>query len=557
MSQSQLSTAASPARVAETPAEPGYAAAAASSGRCGSCPPPSAGPAAGSSPSSACPAGGGARRPADDEHRAGVGIYQLKDLQGQSGDAHRPAGAAHPGRRRPALAAQPGRQAQQLGMVPAKSMAFIRLSDGSIIGVAQPAKDDQRLNVVTAPVAPPPAPPAPAPDPAATTPAPAAPTPPRADMNPCDTEAPGTSSANARTRSHDAARKPSSAVKPAAAGTATPAARVAAAPSSRTRTAASGSCSSPACSSSPSSPPSCCGSRPSTPPPSGGGVRQARRHRRAARAARPDPRPQRRRPRLQRRAEDRSTPTRRCCRPTAARSTARHVVGVVGAAQQLAPLLGTTPDALYRADGQPVPHHRQGRHADRLAPDQPLGIPGIYSEPSTSRVYPAGMTPAPLVGFVQKDGTAGGGVEVMADSALKGTRSSSSTSAPRTGRRSPAPSRSTSRRRTARRHAHHRLRYPVVRTEPDRQHGDRGPGPVGHVVVQELKTGKLRAAACYPTFDPDDLANGPHALGNHAFQDVFEPGSTGKLMTMAAALEHGVVQPTTRSSSRTGCPGRG
>ena len=56
-------------------------------------------------------------------------------------------------------------------MVPAKSMAFVRLSDGSIIGVAQPAKDDQRLNVVTTPVAPPPAPAAPAtpaPDPAAT-----------------------------------------------------------------------------------------------------------------------------------------------------------------------------------------------------------------------------------------------------------------------------------------------------------------------------------------------------------------------------------------------------
>jgi hypothetical protein len=49
-------------------------------------------------------------------------------------------------------------------------MAFIRLSDGSIIGAAQPAKDEQRLNVVTAPMAPPPAPP----DPAATTPAPAA-----------------------------------------------------------------------------------------------------------------------------------------------------------------------------------------------------------------------------------------------------------------------------------------------------------------------------------------------------------------------------------------------
>ena len=106
------------------------------------------------------------------------GIYQLKDLQGQSGtltDQEEQLTQAVDDLRSPRnLAAK----AQQLGMVPAKSMAFIRLSDGSIIGAAQPAKDDQRLNVVTLPVSPPPAPPpAPAPDPAATTPAPAATTP--------------------------------------------------------------------------------------------------------------------------------------------------------------------------------------------------------------------------------------------------------------------------------------------------------------------------------------------------------------------------------------------
>ena len=102
------------------------------------------------------------------------GIYQLKDLQGQSGtltDQQEQLTQAVDDLRSPRnLAAK----AQQLGMVPAKSMAFIRLSDGSVIGVAQPAKDDQRLNVVTSPVAPPPPPPAPAPDPAATTLAPAA-----------------------------------------------------------------------------------------------------------------------------------------------------------------------------------------------------------------------------------------------------------------------------------------------------------------------------------------------------------------------------------------------
>ncbi|MEP6650749.1 MAG: hypothetical protein ABJA74_12705 [Lapillicoccus sp.] len=97
------------------------------------------------------------------------GIYQLKTLQAQSGtltDQQEQLTQVVDDLRSPRnLAAR----AQQRGMVPAKSMAFVRLTDGAVIGVAQPAKDDQRLNVVTTPVAPPPA----APAPAATTPAPA------------------------------------------------------------------------------------------------------------------------------------------------------------------------------------------------------------------------------------------------------------------------------------------------------------------------------------------------------------------------------------------------
>jgi hypothetical protein len=105
------------------------------------------------------------------------GIYQLKTLQGQSGtltDQQEQLTQVVDDLRSPRNLAD---RAQQLGMVPAKSMAFVRISDGSIIGVAQPAKDDQRLNVVTSPVAPPPAP---IPDPAATattTPAATAPAP--------------------------------------------------------------------------------------------------------------------------------------------------------------------------------------------------------------------------------------------------------------------------------------------------------------------------------------------------------------------------------------------
>lgn len=98
------------------------------------------------------------------------GIYQLKDLRAESGtltDQQEQLTQVIDDLRSPRNLAD---RAQQMGMVPAKSMAFVRLSDGTVIGQAQPAAAEQRLNVVTTAVPPPPPPPAPA-TPAATAPA--------------------------------------------------------------------------------------------------------------------------------------------------------------------------------------------------------------------------------------------------------------------------------------------------------------------------------------------------------------------------------------------------
>jgi len=97
------------------------------------------------------------------------GIYQLKDLRSESGtltDQQEQLTQVVDDLRSPRNLAD---RAQQMGMVPAKSMAFVRLSDGAVIGEAQPAAAEQRLNVVTTAVPPPAPPPAPA-NPAATAP---------------------------------------------------------------------------------------------------------------------------------------------------------------------------------------------------------------------------------------------------------------------------------------------------------------------------------------------------------------------------------------------------
>jgi hypothetical protein len=112
------------------------------------------------------------------------GIYQLKDLRAESGtltDQQEQLTQVVDDLRSPRNLAD---RAQQMGMVPAKSMAFVRLSDGTVIGQAQPAAAEQRINVVTTAIPPPPPPPAPAtpaatapPNPAATAPATPAATP--------------------------------------------------------------------------------------------------------------------------------------------------------------------------------------------------------------------------------------------------------------------------------------------------------------------------------------------------------------------------------------------
>jgi len=68
----------------------------------------------------------------------------------------------------------------------------------------------------------------------------------------------------------------------------------------------------------------------------------------------------------------------------------------------------------------------------------------------------------------------------------------------------------------------------------------------GTVIVMDPKTGQILAHATAPTFDPNNTKNVSLALmRNPSVQDVYEPGSTGKIVTMSAALEEKMITPTT------------
>jgi cell division protein FtsI (penicillin-binding protein 3) len=66
----------------------------------------------------------------------------------------------------------------------------------------------------------------------------------------------------------------------------------------------------------------------------------------------------------------------------------------------------------------------------------------------------------------------------------------------------------------------------------------------GTVVVQDPHTGQILALAIRPTFDPNDFRHtDPSLLRDHAVSDVYEPGSTFKLVTYSAAIDQGVATP--------------
>ncbi|HRW19123.1 MAG TPA: hypothetical protein P5181_09790 [Dermatophilaceae bacterium] len=79
------------------------------------------------------------------------GAYTLHDLESRTGllaDQQHALTQALDAERNPTVLAQ---KAVAQGMVPAGSMAFIRLSDGTIIGEAKPAKADKAVTIVVAP----------------------------------------------------------------------------------------------------------------------------------------------------------------------------------------------------------------------------------------------------------------------------------------------------------------------------------------------------------------------------------------------------------------------
>jgi len=75
----------------------------------------------------------------------------------------------------------------------------------------------------------------------------------------------------------------------------------------------------------------------------------------------------------------------------------------------------------------------------------------------------------------------------------------------------------------------------------------------GTAIVMDPHTGEILALANAPAFDPNEPANEPPEVRtNWALQNIYEPGSTFKVVAYSAALEKGLVQPDDRIDCQNG-----
>jgi cell division protein FtsI (penicillin-binding protein 3) len=212
-------------------------------------------------------------------------------------------------------------------------------------------------------------------------------------------------------------------------------------------------------------------------------------------------------------------------------------------------MLGLEPNFVYRD----VTNRKLGfvylaRKADPLAAArlQRLGLSGLGFYPEEKRVYPQDGVGAQVIGYAGTDNHGLEGLERSLDGTLAGRAGSETIVKDPFGRvvdivKSKAESRGQNVTLTI----DHQIQAnaEAVLQDTVRKWHARG----GSAIVLDPRTGQILAMANAPGFDSNDFGSvSPDLRRNRAVTDVYEPGSTFKLVTISGALEDGVVTPLTR-----------
>lgn len=232
-------------------------------------------------------------------------------------------------------------------------------------------------------------------------------------------------------------------------------------------------------------------------------------------------------------------------------------LGDVGdAAARLAAALGLDRERLRRQLSSDREFVWVARKLDppQVAAVRGLGLTGVYFLEESKRYYPLRETAAQVLGYVGTDNHGLAGLEAGYDRVVAGKpgrrtvlRDARRGMALPPGLPSAAPEAGADLHLTLDAAIQSIAESELARTVEARR------AKSGSVVVLDPWTGAVLALASYPTFDPNQFrVGGEEAWRNRAVSDAYEPGSTFKLVTAAAALEQGLVEPGERIDCESG-----
>src|ERR1041384_5012013 len=172
-----------------------------------------------------------------------------------------------------------------------------------------------------------------------------------------------------------------------------------------------------------------------------------------------------------------------------------------------------------------------------------LKLPGLQTQLEPKRYYPNGSLAAHVLGYVGLDGKGLGGVEQFYNAKISGEAGHLLVEKDAYGKPYESYEIASKPGQTVVLTIDQTIQYQAeqaLQAAVQRSHAKSGT-----VIVLDPRSGEILALANAPTFDPNKVSEAkPETRSNWALQNIYEPGSTFKVVAFSAALEKNLAKPT-------------
>lgn len=193
---------------------------------------------------------------------------------------------------------------------------------------------------------------------------------------------------------------------------------------------------------------------------------------------------------------------------------------------------------------------KKGLSTEKYLELRDLGLVYLHMKPRETRVYPNGAVAGNVVGYVDNAGEGQSGIEKLETECLAPTAGERTYLRGKDGNVIPGSDRTVAAENGGSVQLTINSDLQWYLQQMIAEQAQKMGAQAGTVTVVEVKTGKIRAAAEWPSLDPNDLdASTPDDWGTRVFTTTFEPGSTFKPITASTVLDTGAADLNTTVSA--------